>query len=92
MPRRFQLFAFSLTAAALIAVFTAPGCGDECSRVDDCAYREVCYKGVCTPSSASYVRCTTDFDCNPDGQFACVASRCQLRSTTSTTGTSTIGP
>jgi hypothetical protein len=81
MPRLLQFLALSFTVSLLSAVALVPGCADECSRVDDCDHGEVCYKGVCTPLSADYVRCDTNTDCSANGDFLCRAGRCVIRPT-----------
>jgi hypothetical protein len=80
--RRLIPYAIGLISVLVLAIlWIAPGCGSECSRVEDCKPGSVCYRSVCTPVSAGYVKCAKDSDCGMGGEFVCLAPRCVLRTT-----------
>lgn len=70
-----------LFIAGLIGSGVLSGCNDDCTRASDCPVTDICFRGVCTPSTSEYLTCTSDEQCNASGgaQLECVASRCRVR-------------
>jgi hypothetical protein len=73
--------------SALIALAVSPGCGNECNNALDCKPGNICYRNICTPTSATYVHCSTSHDCGGSGEFVCSSGRCVLGATTPPAGT-----
>lgn len=79
-------FAFFVSFVALAGF--AASCGNECNRALDCASDELCLRGVCTKSQATYLQCATDADCGgPASGIQCLAGRCTFTSVGNPTAT-----
>ncbi|MEO1228351.1 MAG: hypothetical protein AAFZ18_05545 [Myxococcota bacterium] len=72
--------AFLVPAVALAGLLAS--CGNECDRALDCASNQVCLRGTCIQSSASYIGCAVDTECGfPNSGLSCVAGRCTFTAT-----------
>ncbi|MCC7384687.1 MAG: hypothetical protein IT384_22755 [Deltaproteobacteria bacterium] len=70
-----------LLAVAVPVMLFHSGCGDKCSRADDCVSGEVCYKGICQAGTLEALTCAIDSDCSTadPNPFRCEFGRCRLR-------------
>jgi hypothetical protein len=90
MRRIVQGLVLSFAAAILTAIVTAgTGCGNQCSRIQDCAAGQFCSQGSCANALLASVHCTADADCAPTSQFRCLSGVCSIRGSSVITSTVT---